>query len=301
MSLIICKIIDDKIYIESDSRITDLNSGRKESIYGVIKTIILHPRISISYAGNIYSAEKAIKEIFDHNKITIDYLIETLSRHSNYSNNLDFILCLLTGTTNAEIIRIRNSSVERNLRTAWIGDISGFELFQRNYHSLIASNKNELESLRDAFSSVVDSGTISTVGDFQISTHTIYSTTGHRMFLYAEKFGVFSNEEQFINISGSDSPHKISFGSAQSGSYAVSYFVSIMPNHYAIGLYFTFGNYGVLFCPRIGFEGIMFTQVSNTEFLRLVNEKYKIPLRGFILHDDGRMQLADMRFPNKIN
>ena len=64
MSLVICKNINNKIFIESDSRITVINAAREESFYGILKTIIFHPKISFSFAGNIYLAEKAIKEIF---------------------------------------------------------------------------------------------------------------------------------------------------------------------------------------------------------------------------------------------
>lgn len=301
MSLVICKKINNKLYVESDSRITDINSARKESLFGVIKTVILHPRISISYAGNIYIAERAIAEIFSYKKLTIDYLLETLLKYNKNNNNtVEFILCIILNNTTSEIIKIKNFTVERNLESAWIGDIDGFNLFQKQFHNIKQSGKNQLDSFREAFAFVVESHEVPTVGDFQISAHTIASTTGHSMFLYAEKFGILSNESQTFKLTKANNEFIIPWGTAAGGSYGVSYFVSVLPNHYAVGLYFTHGNFGVLFCPRIGFEGIVFSKMSNISFLQTVNTQYKIPLRGFVMLDNSAMQLVDMRFPDKF-
>lgn len=301
MSLVICKKFNNKLYVESDSRITDINSARKESLYGVIKTVILHPKISISYAGNIYIAERAILEIFAFKKLTIGYLLETLLRYNKDNNNsVEFILAIISHNAASEIIRIKNFSVERNLEAAWIGDIDGFNLFQKQFHNKRQSGKNELDAFREAFAFVVDNPEVQTVGDFQISTHTIASTTGHSRFLYAEKFGILSNESQTFKLTKENNKFIIPWGTAEGGSFGVSYSVSVMPNHYAVGLYFTHGNFGVLFCPRLGFEGIIFSKTSNMNFLHAVNTQYKIPLRGFVMRDNTAMQLVDMRFPDKF-
>ena len=179
MSLIVCKKINEKIYIESDSRITDINAARKESLRGVLKTIILHPRISISYSGNIYVAEKAIQEIFSYKKLTVDYLIDTLFQYNKENDNtVAFILCIIS--------KIRLKLLE-----------------------LLISKLKE-----------------------------------------------------------------------------------ILKQH---------GNFGVLFCPKLDFKGIVFSNVSNLSFLEKVNEKYNIPLRGFIMRDNSSMQLIDMRLQEKIS
>ncbi len=301
MSLVICKNINNKIYIESDSRITDINAARKESIYGILKTIILHPKISISFAGNIYLAEKAIQEIFLHKKLTIDYLIETLLKYNKDNNNeVEFILCLISNNTSNEIIKISNSFVDRNLLTAWIGDINGFNVFQSQFHNLKESGINEAKALEQAFSSVIENQEITTVGDFQISTHTETSIEGNFMFQYTGKFGVYLNESQTFNATETKNTFNITWGSAAGGSFGISYFVSVSPNHYSVGIYFIHGNFGILFCPKLGFEGIVFSNISNLDFLKTINDKYKIPLRGFRMVENSMMQLVDMRFPDKI-
>lgn len=301
MSLVICKNINNKIFIESDSRVTDINAARKETYYGVLKTVILHPKISISFAGNIYLAEKAIKEIFLYKKLTLDYLLETLLKYNKDNNNeVEFILCIISYTVSNEIIKISNGLIGRNLQTAWIGDVNGFNVFQKQFHTLKQTGIDDAEALRQAFASVIDNHEITTVGDFQISAHTATSVEGYAMFLYTERFGVFSNESQTFNTTKENNSFNVTWGSAAGGSYGISYFVSVIAKHYSVAIYFTHGNFGILFCPKLGFEGIVFSNISNLDFLKEINTKYKIPLRGIRMVNNSAMQLVDMRFPDKL-
>ncbi len=58
MTLVIARIIWNEINIESDSRVTDERRVKKDPLCWVLKTLILHPVISLSYAGNIFLLKK---------------------------------------------------------------------------------------------------------------------------------------------------------------------------------------------------------------------------------------------------
>lgn len=297
MSLVVCKKIDNKIYIESDSRVTDINAAKNESVYGVLKTIILYPQLCICFAGNIYIAEKAISEIFNHKNVTLPYLLNLLLKYNiEAQNGVEFILCTIRNNS-TEIIKISNSTVERKLATAWIGDIAGFKIFQKNFHELRNFDKGEVQCLNEAFAKVIDSAEIDTVGDFQISAHT--DTTiclDGWVFQYTEKALVMcQGEMQKVVGSETEQLFKITWGSAAGGSYGISYFISVTPCFHAVALYFAYGNFGVLFCPKISFEGIIISDTTNIEFVKTINEKYNIPLRGFVFRDNSAFQLIDMR------
>lgn len=300
MSLIICKNINNRIFIESDSRITDINAARKESYFGILKTIILHPRVSICFAGNIYFAEKSSKEIFLQKKLTTDHLIETLHNyHKDNNDSMEFILCIIFDNATREIIKISNFSVDRNLSNAWIGDLSGFRFFQTEYHKLREKGNSNKEAFKKAFASVIDNHEITTVGDFRISAHTISSTTGNLMFLYTERIGIYLYEPQSLKSTTKKQSINVTRGTPEGGSFEISNFVSVLPNHYSVGLYFTHGNFDILFCPKLSFGGILISKVSNLEFLEIINSQYNIPLSGFRMVENAAMQIVDMRFSIK--
>ena len=56
MSLIVARIVEDNIYIESDSKITDDRLVRSDPLCGLLKTLILNPVICISFAGIVHFA-----------------------------------------------------------------------------------------------------------------------------------------------------------------------------------------------------------------------------------------------------
>lgn len=307
MSLVVSRKINDKIYIESDSRITDINEAKRESIYGVLKTIILFPRCCLSFAGKPYYAEKMVKEIYKHNNVSLEYLLDKLLKYNKGAENeVVFILSTINNNNKTEIIKISNYQIERDLKSAWIGDIDAFNDFQKNFFELKNSGKSEHESLTSAFAKVIENPNIPTVGDFQVTTITETGPQGHFFFQYFEKFFIIRGGSQTFNIKvdKEQSSNKVTFthtmqwGSAEDGSYAICYFVSVTPLINAIAYYFTHGNFGVLFCPRLSFEGILIKDKTNMEFLKIVNEKYNIPMRGFMLiKNNTAVQLVDMRVP----
>ena len=67
MTFVTSKIIDGTFYGESDSMLTiqkDYDYVTRDWDQSLLKIIIIHDKICISYAGGVEDANKAFKEIF---------------------------------------------------------------------------------------------------------------------------------------------------------------------------------------------------------------------------------------------
>ena len=83
MSLIIAKIIDGKIQIESDTKISGENVVRNKPVKGRLKTLILDHGLTLSYAGDIALAEDAYDWFIEKAKSTMRW-----EEYLNYLNDL---------------------------------------------------------------------------------------------------------------------------------------------------------------------------------------------------------------------
>jgi hypothetical protein len=303
MSFIYSKIIDNKIYIESDSRVLRRATGMRDSSYGSLKSIIIFPQLCIAFAGDPDLAEDAIKEIYQkQNGVNLPYVLSVLMKYNKLnSNEVVFIVCSVKDRP--EIIKVSNSEVERNLPLAWIGEKAALDKFIPLYHCKKGEVKTDVDAVRSAFAQVIESGDIDSVGDFHVTTYTEISTQGGRPFFrYVDRSFAILNEVQVLTPIGSDNSigRTLTWGTTEGGSYGVSYFSSVDAYKPAIALYFHKGNYGILYFPKLRFEPIVLKDISSLDFLHLINNKYQIPLKGTRLVDNSAFQIVDMRFPEKF-
>lgn len=134
MSFIYAHKFDNKIRILSDTKITIspdkiswYSKDEYESIdkYGMIKTIIYKPDITISSAGNIEDFNELLENLNEKKIDELEKIIfESLSVHEKYKGATDFII-----TDKNTIYTVKNGKVEASL-TAWIGDKDAFDKFQ---------------------------------------------------------------------------------------------------------------------------------------------------------------------------
>jgi len=297
MSLVVCKIIDQDIFIETDSRISNAHETKRESNYGIVKSVIIAPQVCISFAGSINLAEDAIREIYNQTTLTIQSAVEILHKFNSDGNKIEFILSSIQ-RNQPRIYRIWNNKVESNLPSAWIGDDEAFTEFQKQFHQIKASGRTETDSFFKAFTNVIDNPELKTVGDFQISLRSIKSaSTDDRFFLYTEKMYIQLGRDKTYTVENGKSEFTFQWGTAQEGSYGFAFFSSVDAFKPSIGLYFYFGNFGVLFYPRQSFKGIEI-KGNIFEFLDKVKKEYGIPLKGMVLrHNNTALQLVDMREP----
>ena len=78
MTLIVGRIFDNDLFIESDTKITDELGIKNYPLLGSLKVVILHPFLCLAFAGRVSFAEEAIKKIFSRKKYTFLELIEIL-------------------------------------------------------------------------------------------------------------------------------------------------------------------------------------------------------------------------------
>ena len=134
MTLVVARIDEENIYIQSDSRITDDSSVRSDPLCGLLKTLILHPFVSVSFAGNVHFAEKAIQRFFDKGIEDVEVLLSMLREISIESDNTtDFIVAAIN-EGQPKLFKVTNGAVVRGFINTWIGDSDGFNQYQTEFH-----------------------------------------------------------------------------------------------------------------------------------------------------------------------
>jgi hypothetical protein len=288
MTLVVAKIINEKIYIESDSKITDEYDSWYNPLLGVLKIVIISPSIAISYSGNISYAEEALKYIITNNVLSYHQIIHYLySVHTKSCLQTNFLICILK-KNETSIVKIFDNQVYSGDESYWIGDAQAFNTFQFHFLPLIKEGKSKLDSLKNAFTKVIEDELITTVGNFNFSVYTDDEVSPQgKVFLYKDTFDIQMTEMQGPFDNKINLP--ISLGSVKGGSYGISYLSSFSPEMHGIALHFTHFDLGVLFCPQISFDGIIFREITGMAFVNLIKEKYKLPLRGFIRVSDSNL------------
>ena len=299
MSLIVGKIVGRNIYIESDSKVTDQNLVRNNPLCGILKTLILHPFVCISFAGNIYFAEEVFKVLFEK-MVKVNWNINLLLQmllmaHRNSNQKTDFAVASIIGKQ-PSLFKISNGEIQSNILNFWLGDQQGFEFYQQAFHTIEERLPTE-EKMRKAFKKVIDQEKITTIGDFHISTHLDYKINpSHPVFLYRIKTEVIVSEPQFIKFEKKDEWRTIPIGTAAGGSYSISYLTTVNPKFHGVAMHFLHGNFGIIFCPQLTIQnGIVINDVNGVEFITEIKKRYGIPLQGLITRSDGGIQYIDNR------
>ena len=300
MTLIVGRIINDRIFIESDTKITDRSEAKSDPLVRTLKIIILHPFIAVTFAGKVYFAEKALKEIYSKGRLRIQDIIEILATHNkesiiasdgNPDRETDFVLAVIENKK-PRIFKISNGIIEQNLQTFWLGDKLAFNKFQGNYHDLKKGGVSEKDSLRDAFKSVVDNESIETVGNFHIEVHMNEKICPNEVvFLYTNRTEISIGKQPPIHLKEANKYYPVPMGTTEGGAYGISYLVSVSPNIHGVALHFLYGNFGVLFCPQLSLEGIKIRDVNGKEFVSEIKNRFNLPMRGLVKLDETKIDI----------
>ncbi len=300
VTLVVGKLQNDKIYIESDSRITDPNIAKASPLCGLMKTLILHPFICMSFAGQVVYAEDALKEYFD-NKIDDDLesllsILQTITKASG--GQTDFAVASVLNNV-PKLFKVSNGRIDRDIMNFWLGDIDGFEYYQRCFHE-IDKTISEQDRMRSAFNQVIQNESITTIGDYHFGTYLDFQIAPpHAVFLHKLKVEIQVTQPQEIKIKEAGKFEPIPLGTVAGGSHGLSYLNTVSPDFHGVAIHYTHGNFGILFCPQLSFKGIILKHLSGLEFVLKIKEKYNIPLQGFIKRSATAIQLIDTRFPIK--
>lgn len=283
MTLVVGRIFQGGIRIDSDSKITDpqIVDNRNNIFSGLLKTIILNPNISVSYAGGVEIAQKAIEELYKLNSFEINS-VKSLLLKINIDNNYETDFLIASLENQPLLYKISNGKIEPSNSSHWIGDIDGFNLFQSEYLPKLKSYdpKHIFSTHSDAFEKVIESKKIESIGGFHITVHR--TQLGLE---YLTKMQISIGQPTSITLSGNQSKI-LPFGNAQTGAFSYSYLKSENPFAPAIGIHFPIGNFETLYFPKIKREIIFFNNLDPFEFVKNVKKEYGIKLTGMIKNGD---------------
>lgn len=280
MTLVIAKICQGYVRVDSDSMITDPNvvSNRNNIFSGVLKTIIINPKMSVSFAGDVEYAQDAIEEIYSQNDFRIE-IVKTILLNKNLLSGKTTDFLIVSIENQPLLYKIKDGKIDISNQNQWIGDIKGFAIFQKHFINNVKSTdpKHIMDIQEKAFDEVVDAG-IDGIGGFRITTHLTKNGLEYQLQLKN-----YMNGQMSFTTRANESV-LIPFGNAQVGSFATTFLPSIDPENPAVAIHFPYGKFGALFCFKISRKIILIKNVDGTQFIEEVENKYNIKLGGLTMH-----------------
>tara|TARA_R110002033_G_scaffold167939_1_gene207476 strand:- start:36 stop:968 length:933 start_codon:yes stop_codon:yes gene_type:complete len=294
MTLVVCRKQDHDIFIQSDSKVIDsfgaLNERslrQHDMLGGLLKTVILHPHICLSFAGDSLHATNFLKRfmassIQDWN--TPRLIGELWRIHNDAELACEFILCESLERS-PRITLIKGGNVHEDQLNAWIGSQPAFSRYQASFHNSDATLLNV--KMREAFRNVIDDETLPEVGHFHIEVYLEhhFANTGligggpDSVFVYEIKSEWDTGGEVF-HIPANEWT-SISTGNASYGAYGVSYFRSLSSRRHGVAMHFPHARIGILMCPQIDCENsIVIKSCAATEFLEQIWRTYQLAMEG---------------------
>ena len=282
MTLVVGRITQGGIRVDSDSRITDPNiaSNRNNIFSGLLKTIILNPNISVSYAGAVDTAQKAIEQLYQLEKFEINEIKKILLKINSESDcETDFLIASLENQP--LLYKISDNKIDVSNTFQWIGDIEGFNLFQKEFFpNLKSQDPKHISSVHSsAFDKVIENDKVKSVGGFHITVH---RTNFGLEYLFKMTLKMGRSETMRLKQGSNIIP----WGNAGTGTFSSSYLKSDNPFRPAIGIHFPIGNFGTLYFPLLSRKIIIYKDVNGFEFAEKVKSDYEIKLIGIIKNGD---------------
>ena len=179
------------------------------------------------------------------------------------------------------LYKISNGKVDVSNATQWIGDIDGFDFFQRQYlPNLKNFEQRHIFSVHEkAFTAVIENEKISSIGGFHV---TVFRSEHGLRYLSTMTL----NMGRSTTVVAKKGINPIPWGSAETGAYSSSYLVSENPFKPAIGMHFPMGNFGTLYYPRLTRKVLLFKNVNPFEFVEKIKNEYNLKLSGMIKNGD---------------
>jgi hypothetical protein len=281
VTLVVARSFASQIRMTGDSQISDLNAINRGTARGALKTVIVDQNLAIAFAGNLGRAQLALEAIRDsggsgtgpEGLLTI---LETFCREGD--GDTEFLMMALAPS--AEIMKVTAAGFERALPSAWIGDLTAYEAYQRLYHSAADGHDQAdgdlpaIGRMITAFSELLRIGDVAGIGPPEV---TIKSTA--QGFRYAPSATV-SPIRQTIPAGATV---QIRFGTAAEGGYGHSVLVPEEIGIGAIGVHFFPGQLGVLYYPLRLADPIVYRDVAPGDFVEAIQTDIGVTLSGLFI------------------
>jgi len=277
MTLIVARKTADGIQMVADTQVSDQRETHIGPIrHGVLKCIALSPSRCIGFAGNLELAKDALRWCFEHRNVTDEEIRRHLLRaHQSSHADTDFIFATLND--GGSLDRVTDHSLQQGLEVAHIGEHAAFELYQRFTRSEApwrGAETHPASKMREAFSAVIEEGSIRSVGGFAVSVGARQGGRGFRYLPYAHGSG-------FRPVEHTTEPTSMlrTLG-AQGGSYNYSVLVPSEPGVGAIGIYVQEGSFGAFFNPVTRWVPVVIREVRSDEFIAIIDGEHHVKLVG---------------------
>jgi len=128
MSLVVAQQWDSMIVVVGDTHLVDPYGDRIGPLQGIVKTRILADHLCISFAGSLYWAEVAFRELDQGAVQDVNTAIEILGRIHRESNQaVDFLVA--SSKPKPLLTQIKDGGV-RTVVVSWLGSARAFARFQ---------------------------------------------------------------------------------------------------------------------------------------------------------------------------
>lgn len=289
LTLVVAKKSGNDLFIVADSKLNDPKAIERNPMNSILKVAILHPLITIAYAGVVHYAEKVVSDFYSKNICDLKELFPLLmNAHVESNQQTDFILATALGG-HPQLFLIKNGNLEHNIENAWIGEAKAFSVYQESFHSL--DDGVELkERMKSALDSVCTSDFVDSVGWYTTCALLDFKEHTHPIFLYDMETVAVSGDKLTVKAGETIA---LSYGQAETGSYSISTLFSRSLARPAIGRYFEQVQLGILHCPRISLYPILFRNCSGEEFIIRAFKENSVPLKGVIIEQGTMFRLVD--------
>lgn len=289
MSFAIVKIIDNKIFIHSDTLITGSDIDRPNIENQTIsKVALIHHQLALLFAGNVEVASDLIEELRVNLPKTITALITIICTHQKKHGFTTDYVVVTTIQNKPRIYEIKDGQVKDKVNSAWVGSKAAFNRFQSEFSKEKSKGINESISFSNAFRTVFEDDSIPDVGGFRLS---LVQSTQQNLLGFPETIN-FTSEIYMANSINQNFWESYGYwntikSKVSEGAYSCSNIPSMAVKNAGVGLYFGYANFGMLFSFKsFGIYPKIFKHVSSINFANEA-KKYGMHLVGQASEGEG--------------
>jgi tetratricopeptide (TPR) repeat protein len=299
MSLVVVRKFENQLSIVSDTKLSyayhEIKNQKTNPSEGVIKTVILRPDVTISFAGEIEAAENALSEISTNT--SVEKIIDILKFYHKQSNfKTEFLLCF--ASPEVSIYKFKNNQYGI-VESSWIGDSKAFNEFQSNMMGTRKKPKKEKKSsqknnlsvdgrptilfeqmgllmeqqinslfskMSSAMDEVINTSSVDCVGGFKVQV------VFKEIFFYNFYLHTYRSEFSLVG----EGTHNISHGDASEGAYTINFFGGSL-DYLSVALHIKQAELGIIYHRKD--NGLLYPllfKLDEVDFVDFVKERYAV-------------------------
>lgn len=260
---------------------------------GALKVWMPVPDLAMAYAGNTLAASRLYSEIKQLIALGTDWyeilkaaqLIAIEYRQDDH-DGAEFIIA--HARDGGQLAKVTSGAIEEHLLSCWIGDIDAFERFQRlNNAPEALAIENSVDRVTSSFQKFISDGGNETAGQFEFIVRIEQSANQLHYFDYVLQARSMSGiTPRQIHLDKGEWK-KIELGGAAEGVCSVSWVRSLPGDKSGAGIFFAEAEFGFFFCPAMGPESLVFSQVNSDEFVQEISKVVGVEVGGVFSNGGG--------------